>query len=192
MSLTSEIKNSKSQVRQFFSRFEDKVGIKECCSIFQSTKTIRPLSFNHLEPYSFVVHSLIGTTVDYLIRYSAMGNKLIFEDTIAHTALTTFYSEEDLYDLALMESLKDLYQIGKQYLDGRPATDPEAIYSATALSVLEKKYRGGTLPKLFMRSIGEKTTRSLLDEYVEWMGGRSYIEDIYESIKTFVNNIKDR
>ncbi len=194
MSLTSEIKDSKSPVRRFFSNFENKKGMKECLSFFQSTKPIRQLSFNILVARPFVVHSLIGTSVDYLIRYSAMGNKLIFKETVAHQGwcLGSCGSMNNFWDdSSLDERVTDLYEIGKMYMDGREATDDECVYSAVALSIVEKVYRAGSLPNLFMASPEDKNTQSLLKEYIEQMGGPALLEDISTCVKTFISALKD-
>lgn len=194
MSLTSEIKDPKSPVRDFFSRYENKIGVKECLSYFQSTKPIRPLSFNILVARPFVVHSLIGTSVDYLIRYSAMGNKLIFNETVAHQgwSLGSVGSMNDFWDdLFLDERVTDLYEIGKMYMDGREAPNIEAVHSAIALSLLEKVYRSHSLPNLFMNSPEDKDTQILLNEYIEQMGGTALLEDISACMKTFISALKD-
>lgn len=194
MSLTSEIKDPKSPVRDFFSRYENKNGMKECLRFFQSTKPICPLSFNILGTKPFIVHSLIGTSVDYLIRYSAMGNKLIFNETVAHQgwSLGSCGSMNDFWDdSSLDERVTDLYEIGKMYMDGREASDDECIYSAIALSIVEKVYRAGSLPNLFMTSREDKDTQSLLKEYIKQMGDKALVKDIFACVKTFISAVKD-
>lgn len=144
MSLTSEIKRKDSPVRRFFAKYENQEGRKECLAHLQST---RPIRLPQFVPTSDQYYRCTGTTVDYLIRYAANGNSLAFEDTIAHRALK-------LPNLLITDSdgrrLGDLYEIGKQYLDGRDASDPQAVYSATALTLLDNFFRSrGRLPKLF-------------------------------------------
>jgi hypothetical protein len=262
MSLTSQIRDKNSAVRRFFTKFENKEGVKECLALLQSTQPIRLPSFT---PASFVVYSFIGTTTDYLIRYTANGNRLIFENTIAHKALESggvFHSAftgqnvtqhlEELHKtvaerLAMVtlllrehyvkmpeldsdehgawayesmkllqrqdgikretgqdvtQHLQILYKIRKNYLDGRDATDHKAVYSATALAVMDNVFRSGYLPKLFYepipkdkkeqikkstgKGLKEKTTRFLFDEYYETLGGALYAQDISDLIRTFV------
>lgn len=145
MSLTSQIKDKNSPVRQFFTKFENEEGRKECLAQLQSTKPIRQPPFT---PASAVVYAFAGTTADYLIRYAASGNSLSFENTIAHQALK--YAKAGL--ITDSKHLADLYDIGKQYLDGRDASDPKAVYSATALAMLDNVLRSGVagrLPELF-------------------------------------------
>ena len=72
MSLTSEIKDSKSHVRRFFSNFENIKGMKDCLSFFQSTKPIRPLSFNILGNKPSIVHSLIGVLCQRKWHFSGL------------------------------------------------------------------------------------------------------------------------
>lgn len=168
--------------------------MKECLSFFQSIKPIRPLSFNIVVARPFVVHSLIGTSVDYLIRYSAMGNKLIFTETVAHLGwgMGACGSMNDLWNETFLDKLiNDLYEIGKMYLDGREASNIEVVHSAIALSILEKVYRGGSLPIFFMNSPADKDTQTLLNEYIEQMGGSALLEDISTCVKTFTSTIKE-
>lgn len=145
MSLTSEIKRKDSPVRQFFAKYENQEGRKECLTLLQST---RPILLPQFVPTSDQYYRCAGTTVDYLIRYAANGNSLAFEDTIAYRAL-------ELSSLLIADSdrhrrLGDLYEIGRQYLNGRDASDPKAVYSATALTLLDNFFRSrGRLPELF-------------------------------------------
>lgn len=185
MSLTRQIKDKNSPVRRFFTKFENKEGAKECLALLQSTKSIRQLQFT---PASIVVFSFIGTATDYLIRYAANGNSLTFENTIANKALG--YADTKKCSPQYLESL---YEIGKQYLDGRDATDYKAVYSATALAMMDNVYRSGLLPKLFSESVPrEKTTRLLFDEYYESLGGKLYAQDVSELVETFVAGTKNQ
>ena len=205
MSLTSQIKDKNSPVRRFFTKFENKEGTKECLALLQSTKPIRQPSFT---PTSFIVYAFIGTTTDYLIRYTAGENSLIFENTIAYEALkfSGVVSISNGQDFS--QHLEHLYEIGKQYLDGRDATDHKAVYSATALAVMDNVFRSGMLPRLFSepipknkkekikksegKNLKEKMTRFLFDEYYETLGGKLYAQDVSELIKTFVAATKSR
>jgi len=205
MSLTSQIRDKNSPVRQFFTEFEDKKGAKECLSLLQSTKPIRQLLFT---PASPVVYSFIGTATDYLIRYTANGNNLTFENTIAHQALESAERLHAFTGQDFTQYLETLYKIGKQYLDGRDATDIKAVYSATALAVMDNVFRSGRLPRLFSEPIPkgkkeqikksegkgfkEKTVQFLFDEYYETLGGELYAQDVSELIKMFVASIKNR
>ncbi|MGH7889125.1 MAG: hypothetical protein ACRENF_01075 [Thermodesulfobacteriota bacterium] len=106
------------------------------------------------------------------------------------------------------QHLKHLYQIGKQYLDDRDATDHKTVYSATALAVMDGVFRSGYLPKLFYETIPknkkeqikktegkglkEKTTRFLFDEYYKTMGGELYAQDVSELIRMFVTATKSQ
>jgi hypothetical protein len=146
MSLTSQIKGKNSPVRRFFTKYENGEGLKECLTQLQSTKPIRQPLFT---PASAVVYAFAGTTADYLIRYAANENSLSFEDSIAHQALE--YAE-NVFRMSVRERrrLADLYETGKEYLDGRDAADSQAIYSATALAMLDNVFRSrGRLPELF-------------------------------------------
>ena len=196
MSLTSQIKDKNSPVRRFFTKFENKEGVKECLALLQSTKPNRLPPFT---PASFVVYAFIGTTTDYLIRYTANGNSLIFENTIAHQALESSEFLHAFTGQDVTQYLENLYKIGKHYLDGRDATDHKAVYSATALAVMDNVFRSGRLPKLFSepipkdkkeqikkstgKGLKEKTTRFLFDEYYETLGGE---QDISDLIRTFI------
>jgi hypothetical protein len=145
MSLTSQIKDKNNPIRRFFTKFENKEGAKECLALLQSTKPIRQPPFT---PTSFVVYAFIGTTADYLIRYTANGNALTFENTIAHQALESAELFHTFSGQEFGQYLENLYKIGKQYLDGRDATDHKAVYSATALAVMDNVFRSGMLPRL--------------------------------------------
>lgn len=164
MSLTSQIKDKNSPVRRFFAKFENKEGIKECLALLQSTKPVQPPI---LAGARWVVYAFAGTTTDYLIRYIANGNRLDFEEIIANQALksTVFlphlFARDALDDpKTLVKSYQDanqhlnnLYQIGKQYLDGRDAADHKAVYSATALAMMDNVFRSGFLPKVFYEPV---------------------------------------
>ena len=91
-----------------------------------------------------------------MIRYTANENKLIFENTIAHQALNDVEFLNAFTGQDFTQYLENLYKIGKQYLDGRDATDHKAVYSATALSVMDNVSRSGRLPKLFYEPIAKE------------------------------------
>ena len=89
------------------------------------------------------------------------------------------------------ERVNDLYEIGKMYLDGREGTNIDAVRSAIALSLLEKIYRSGSLPNLFINSSAKVNTQKVLENYIELMGGEALLEDISECIKKFIKGTKD-
>ncbi len=202
MSLTSQIQDKNSPVRQFFTEFEKKDGTRNCLALLQSTAPIRPLSFT---PSSNIVYAFMGTTTDYLIRYAANGNALHFESTIASEAGSrarlTGASDE------VIQHLESLFKIGKQNLDGRDASDYKAIYSATALAILDGFYRSGCLPGRFLeaiqrdkkeaikkhngRNLKEKTTNYLFSEYFANLGGDQYAKEISGLIQLYVSASKD-
>ncbi|MBK6744511.1 MAG: hypothetical protein IPG66_16730 [Hydrogenophilales bacterium] len=139
MSLTSQIRDGNSPVRQFFKKFENNEGRRECLKLLQSSIPPRP---PQLVNAPAVVYAFVGTASDYLIRYSAGGNSLVFDNTIAHQALEVEFCDK--------RCLNDLFAIGQRNLDGRVATDANAVYSATALATLDNVYRtSGRLPELF-------------------------------------------
>ena len=202
MSLTSQIQDKNSPVRRFFTEFEKKDGTRNCLALLQSTAPIRPLSFT---PSSNIVYSFMGITTDYLIRYTASGNALHFESTIASEAGSrarlTGASDE------VIQHLDSLFKIGKQNLDGRDASDYKAIYSATALAILDRFYRSGCLPGPFLeaiqgdkkeviknhngRNLKEKTTNYLFSEYFANLGGDQYAKEISDLVQLYVNTSKD-
>lgn len=205
MSLTNQIKDNNSPVRQFFTEFEKKDGMKKCLALLQSTTPIQPLSFI---PSSLAVHKLIGTTTDYLIRYTANGNNLQFDNTIASQAIfRAGFTDSPFEENRNQEIMENLFKIGKQNLDGRIATDYKAIYSATALSVMDGFFRSGRLPQLFVEPIqedkqqaieklneedfSEKTTNYLFSEYFANLGGEQYAQDISDLIQLFIKARQD-
>jgi hypothetical protein len=202
MSVKSQIQDKDSPVRRFFREFEKKEGAKNCLALLQSTESLRPLSFT---PSSTIVYSFMGTTTDYLIRYTANGNVLQFERTIASEALD-FTAPLTGASAEIIQHLKGLFKIGKQNLDGRDASDYKAIYSATALAILDKFFRsGGQMPRLFHESMGEmesilkkhngktlkeKATNYLFGEFFATLGGDQYAQDISDLIQLFVEASK--
>lgn len=162
MSLTSEIRRKDSPVRQFFDKYENQEGCKECLAHLQSRRSIRLPQF---VPTSDQYYRCAGTTVDYLIRYAGNRNSLAFEDTIAHQALRYANTARN------SQRLRDLYEIGKQNLDGRDAADGRAVYSATALALLDNFFRSrGVLPELF-----DRRTYDYRREQIERLGLRDVI-----------------
>jgi hypothetical protein len=203
MSLSSQLDNKNSTVSMFFHRYEDKQGVKECLAELQSTKEIKKPSY---EPASRPVWGLIGTTTDYLLRYVANNNRLDFNQTIANAATRFFQHLPD----EKIETINVLYGIGQVNLDGR-RPDEAAVYSATALSLLDNVYRsGGRLPAYFDESIADDGRLDSLprdyglpeklvmlryyDYFCEQLGGKSYAQDILEIIDIFAsaqNNCDD-
>jgi len=222
MSVTSQLKDKNSPLRQFFLEYENKAGMNECLAALQASKPTKPLGY---KPASNAVYAFIGTATDYLIRYNAGGNKLIFEDTIACSALKSIISYNkplpDIiydYEIPFLQPgeyyMNSLSEIGMQYIDGRPASDFKAIYSATALAVMDGVYRSTFLPKLFYKSIPsneierigkmkddelEIETKKYLDQigkslfekyYNESLGGELYAQDISELLNIFQEAVK--
>lgn len=201
MSLTSQIRDKNSPVRQFFTKFEKKDGAKHCLALLQSAVPIPQMSFTSSLN---VVPMLIGTTTDYLIRYVANGNALRFESIVATRALLEARLRGEP-NVAI--HLENLLKIGKQNLDGRNACDYQAIYSATALAVMDNYFRSGHMPASFSevsqaaqreaikrhygKNLDEKATNYLFSEYIAKLGGDEYIKDISELIKLFVKGSVD-
>lgn len=211
MSLTSQLRDKNSRVRQFFDKFEDYDGIKNCLSLLQSTKPIHPSLLP--DSASVTSYAYVGTTTDYLIRYAGNGNKLIFEQTIAAKALLRFSERgisnsinfpDDIFHISTDFCLNELFRIAKKNLDGREPYDSEAIYSATALSIMDGVLRSGFLPKLFtLSSLSEKykeiingddflsderqaiLIKAVFDDYIDSLGGDKYIQDVSHVVKLF-------
>ena len=204
MSLTSQLRDKDSPVRQFFTEFENKDGAKNCLALLQSSTLIQPLQFT---PSSTAVQAIIGTTTDYLIRYTANGNTLQFDNTIAAKALARADLIPVLASQAAVPHLENLLKIGKQNLNGIIASDYKAIYSATALTLMDNFYRSNMLPRLFLeplkmekkeiikksegKSLKEKTTKYLFNEYFESLGGEFYANDISNLLQLFAKGIED-
>lgn len=100
--------------------------------------------------------------------------------------------------------LQSLFSIAKNNLDGRDATDHDAIYSATALSVMDGVFRSGFLPKIFYqknqldKNIDDNRKEKLeletcyvLDSYVESLGGDKYKKDIAFLVDLFMKKCSE-
>jgi hypothetical protein len=142
MSLTSELRETYSMVRTFFRRWEDPTGRKDCLASLQSDQ---PLSLPPVPPLLKLHFATAGTAIDYLIRYMANGNRLVFEETIAYGIMQAAKKRGS----RRARWLEDLFTLATSGLDGRSATDPGAVYSATALTVIDNYYRSGFFPQTF-------------------------------------------
>lgn len=207
MSLTGQLKQKNSPVRQFFEKHEDKSGMRWCLALhLQSAKPILPLSYT---PELKTAYSFMGTTTDYLIRYTLQGNKLNFEDSFAYEpvksrAMLPDWENERVIRPAFFQAL---FEIGKFYLDGRDAIDEQSVYSATALAVLEHYYRSGHLPAILVspmpkekeawingldgESLDHKTAWYFFDTFYQSLGGKLYAEEIAKLVILFANAICD-
>lgn len=97
---------------------------------------------NNIE-YPANVFMMRGVIVDYLIRYVANGNKLDFMHTIAFEGQNAFSGSQ----WAIYTHWSCIiFAMGKCFLDGRAATSREAVFSATALAILDGYYRSERLP----------------------------------------------
>ena len=200
MSLTSQLKDKSSPVREFFEKYENNDGANECLALLQSTRPTRPLSFT---PGLRGTHAVIGTAADYLLRYTFQGNSLLFENTIAYSASKLGMSTGQMiadgeYRYLDSSFFQSLFEIGKFYLDGRNATDENSVYSATALAVLDGWWRSSSVPKVFFTPVSnetklwvhnqdenspsQKSAWYLFDFYYQSLGGKLYAEDISELI----------
>ena len=204
MSLTNQLKDKNSPVRQFFEKYENKDGVSECLAFLQSTKPIRPLSFI---PESRGTHAVMGTTADYLFRYTVQGNSLCFENTTAYIAGRGGVSYGGEYRTLDSAFFRSLFEIGKFYLDGRYATDEYSIYSATALAVLDGFFRSSHVPQIFLAPISKETELRinkldgdnpsqklawyLFDLYYQSLGGKLYAQDLSELINQLMLAIQD-
>lgn len=205
MSLTSQLDKKTSPVRQFFSKYEDKQGIKECLAELQSTKQTKKPAY---KPASQPVWGLIGTATDYLIRYVANNNRLEFDQTIACQARSVIESMPRSLQYAFnttIETADVLYEIGRAHLDGR-SPDEAAVYSATALSLLDNAYRsrsGRMFPAYFDEHIAydgrldsypgdygllEKLAMlKFYNYFCSELSGKDYAQDILEILNIFAS-----
>lgn len=207
MSLTSQIKDKNSPVRQFLEKYENKSGMRWCLALhLQSAKPILPLSF---EPELKTAYSFMGTATDYLLRYTIQGNRLCFEDSFAYKPIksrdTLIVWEAER--IIRPEFFQALFEIGKFYLDGRDAIDEQSAYSATALAVLEHYYRSGHLPKILLspiskekeawingldgESLNHKTAWYFYDTFYQSLGGKLYAQEIAKLVMLFARVIHD-
>lgn len=205
MSLTSQLRDNASPVRQFFSKYEDKRGIKECLAELQSTKQIVKPAY---KPASLPAWALIGTATDYLIRYVANNNRLDFDQTIAYQARSAIESMSRISQYAhntTIETANVLYEIGRAHLDGR-RPDEAAIYSATALSLLDNVHRsrsGRKFPAYFDKHFADDGRLDsfpgdygLLEKlamlkfynyYCSELSGKEYAQDILDILNIFAS-----
>jgi len=193
MSLSSQLRDPGRPVRRFFLEFEDKKELRKCLVELQSSKPLQQPIYQASEVF---VHSVIGTTIDYLIRYVGFNNSLDFENITALKRLHKWQEQPTVF-----VKLLSIFKIGKKRLDGRLATSEEAIYSATALSVLEAYYRSGELPEEFNKIISiennaeknfcEKEVTNCFDRYLCRLGGDQYISNVKSVIELFLNELSN-
>lgn len=142
MSLTSQLKLKSSSVRRFLDAHDNREGRLDCISKLRSlTAPVVPSA----KPKSPAYYGLVGTVVDHLIRYELGARVLDFESTAAFKLLKSGRGQRGFW-------VSGLWDIGREYLDGRPGGSREAIYSATALAIVENYYRSGFWPALFAES----------------------------------------
>jgi len=205
MSLTSQLRDKSSPVRSFLAKYEDKQGVNECLAELQSTKPIKKPAY---KPTSRSAWGLIGTATDYLIRYVANNNRLDFDQTIASQARSYIESMPRIRQYAhntTIETANVLYEIGRAHLDGRNP-DEAAIYSATALALLDNVYRSRSGPKFpayfaepiaydgrlvsFLSDYGSPEKLAMLKFYNYFCGelsGKEYAQDILEILNIFAS-----
>jgi len=223
MSLTGQLDDKNSLVHQFFVKYEDRVGTKECLSLLQSSKYLTLPLFKPSPPRPY--YPYVGTTVDYLIRYISNNNHLDFEATIAGSmgvpieegqlesiqrictqvegSMGVPITDEDIIGARFCDYVL-LEKIAKVYLDGR-RVDELAVYSATALAMLDGLHRSGRLPKSFGQNmpeekmfrigrlpcgsnINEKTVMFLFDEYCfDALNWELYVQDVLAITGLFVD-----
>jgi hypothetical protein len=207
MSLTSQLKQKNSPVRQFFEKYENKAGMAWCIALnMQSTKQIIPMKY---EPELQTAYSFMGTTIDYLLRYTLQGNRLSFEDSFAYKTIKSrpFILVEEAQRIIKPEYFHTLFEIGKFYLDGRDAVDEQSAYSALALAVLEHYYRSGFLPKMLTspisseedfqinnldgKSLTSKTAWFFFDKLYQSLGGKLYAYEVSELVRLFARSLHD-
>lgn len=215
MSLTGQLerKNFKaSSVGRFFQKYEDSDGIRKCLSEMQSTKPVKQPGY---KPAERTIWALIGTTIDYLIRYVANGNNLDFTQTISGKTIGLLSGKSSVELNFLFPRIsfggdenivKMLFGIGTSYLDGR-VVDQAAVYSATALALIDNFFRsGGKLPEYFSplqnqrrdmrdlkRMVGmpedydfrQKQKMLMYYDYFCTTLGENYIRDILEIMEVF-------
>lgn len=196
MSLTSQLNEKNSPVKSFFNKYEDKQGMQHCLKELQNSKENFNSSYT---PEKKNAYATIGIITDYLIRYVANNNRLNFEETVAAQATQMFWSDS---------IHEHLFEIGKSGLNGNIATSSQAITSALAFSVLDGCCRSGQFPKIFNdqltkddkekiksmnfgRSYKEKLSYYLLLQYLNSLGGDSFINEIINVIGIFENGLKD-
>jgi hypothetical protein len=203
MSFTEQLHIKDSNLNRFLSKHEDKAGARKCLELLTDTKPIHgPL----LPAPTPAYWSCAGITIDYLIRYIANGNNLLIEETVAGEGWEKIpYSEwgGEIQDLQAAYSILMGY-VGKAYLDGR-VVDELAVYSGTALAVLEGLVRRGRLPRSFGQEISSKKISKieklplgnnhferkclwLFDDYCfETLSWEFYVQDILNMASLFTD-----
>ncbi|MBD9355198.1 hypothetical protein [Methylomonas albis] len=210
MSLTRELAKKNSLIRKFFAEHELKSGLHDCLKLLQSDT---PLILPETPHSSAIVYAWIGTTVDYLIRYTANGNKLNIAATIAAEVVQRYKLKPKSYlNQPHVYHSQNLFKIGKKGLDGRNGASQTAIYAATALSILDHSYRAFRLPEVFEtelipgftpeqkeiirategKTLKEKTTNYLIGEFVTQLGGHQYLNDLSKIIQIFIDEKNNR
>ena len=201
MSLTENLRTKDTLVGQFFARYENKIGARNCLNLLMDGKEIHlPLL---APPFPRSYYPCAGITIEYLISYIANNNYLDFKNTVAGSHdLSIFGIDEQCAPSSEYTIL--LENVGKPYLDGRKV-DELAVYAATALSLLEGLVRSGYLPKSFGQEISserlsqieklpcgkniyEKKCFWLFDNYCfEILNWPSYVQDILTMVRLFVS-----
>ncbi|ATG89444.1 MULTISPECIES: hypothetical protein [Methylomonas] len=190
MSCTSELNDKNSALRKWFYENQNTEQLSRYNKYLQSNLPIILPIGPEIPPAGF---KFIGTVVDYLIRYAANGNKLDFQNTIAMNAVRSPSSNN---------TIKGYFLIGKWHLCGEHPASQAAIYSATALTILDGYYRSGSLPFDFAyRKISDKMIRNCdiadineqlkenLEGFIEKYGGDYYYNDIANIIRRFRENL---
>lgn len=208
MSLSAHLRYTESPVRRFFSEVEDKKGLKKCLDHLQSSNPLHLIAY---EPAETFVYAIIGTTVDYLIRYVGCGNTLDFKKTIAFEALKYIKARREKFkhstNLIYFRHLKNLFAMGKRNLDGRAANNLETICSATALAIMDGQFRSGDLPWGWLIEVNkhnrqqitsceginlsEKTTNYCFEKFFSYLGGLDYVNDVKHIIEIFSDALEN-
>jgi len=140
MSLTSQLKKPLSPVRTFFESYESSKGLDQC---FRSLKDRRKPSTPEFCPKASWIYSVVGTVVDYLIRYEGNGCKLDINSTIAAQTVKRskgIFRRDFAMDGDFNVMFDKLLETGKSGLNGSKSTSRDAIFSATALAILDRTY----------------------------------------------------
>lgn len=207
MSLTQQLKDRKSPVRQFFDQYENEEGVRNCLKLLLNNN--RPnfssnLIFDKSIKHPVFIWSFIGTASDYLIRYTANNKKINFKKTIAYNGRNLSYQHYDDHSV-IADVLWDIGQFG---LKGSSPSSPEAVVSAVALSILDGVYRSGCLPKMLTSGISKKESNRikkirygkdrdekevfyLFFKYLDYMGGDSLIGEVATIVRIFDTAIRD-
>lgn len=114
MSLTSEIKNKNSNLSHFFIEYKNKNGGKDLIKYLKNNKPNVDVSYKISDNYT---HGLIGTTIDYIIRYIAKDNILDIQETIAYKTFLKYFP------------------VGKNFYED-PEIDAESEFEAPRFTIL--------------------------------------------------------